>query len=107
MQSKPVPITDADWTAHSLTIQGTLFELKCQEVIAKTLGWKLISTSYPVEFPVTRDASAVNRSKASNLDIWIEYVPEFGIYRSIVLVECKKCNPEFVDWVFFPKASKY
>src|SRR5258706_11920355 len=108
MQPKSVPTTDDEWTVHSLNIQGTLFERKCREVIANFPGWSLLPPSYPVEFPVTRDANNVNRGKASNLDIWAEWkVPWGSIYRSILLVECKKCNPDFVDWIFFRKPGKY
>ncbi len=90
------PITNKEWTIHALNIHGTFFERRCQQVIAQAKGWRIQSTNYPVEFPST------GHGKASNLDIWAEgYLAQHALQ---LLVECKKNNPEYVDWIFFPKS---
>ncbi len=88
------PITNEGWTIHALNIHGTFFERRCQQVIARAKEWRIQSTNYPVEFPAT------GHGKASNLDIWAErYLAKYALQ---LLVECKKNNPEYVDWIFFP-----
>ncbi len=88
------PTTNEEWTIHALNIHGTFFERRCQQVIAQAKGWRIQSTNYPVEFPAT------GHGKASNLDIWAEgHIAQHALQ---LLVECKKNNPEFVDWIFFP-----
>ena len=88
------PTMNEDWTTHVLNIHGTFFERRCQQVIARAKEWRIQSTNYPVEFPAT------GHGKASNLDIWAErYLAKYALQ---LLVECKKNNPEYVDWIFFP-----
>ncbi len=85
------PQTDTEWTIHALNIQGTFFERRCQDVVRNATGWKIQDSNYPVEF----------RGKASNLDIWAERdLKDLG--RLVLPIECKKNNPDFIDWIFFP-----
>ena len=96
-QSIPIsPTSDSDWTIHSLNIQGTFFERWCQETI-KTSRWSIISTNYPVEFPPHNGPLI---GEQSTLDIYARLKKETILLT--LLIECKKNNPEFIDWVFFP-----
>lgn len=87
-----------DWTIHSINIHGVFFERWCQKVISDTNGWSVKSTNYPVEFP---PPNGPIRGKESSLDIRVE--KDFPDFRATFLIECKKNNPEFVNWIFFPK----
>ncbi|HEX9430695.1 MAG TPA: hypothetical protein VF944_09985, partial [Candidatus Bathyarchaeia archaeon] len=91
------PVSDHDWTVHSINIHGVFFERWCQKVVAETPGWSLDSTNYPVEFP---SPNGPLRGKESTLDIRASRMagPD---QRLCLLIECKKNNPEFVNWVFF------
>jgi hypothetical protein len=99
--SKPMALTpknDDEWTIHALNIHGLFFERWCEQVVANTKPWRLTSTQYPVEFPPPTGVWGV---KESTLDIRADLDTEDG--RLSLIIECKKCNPGFVDWVFFPK----
>jgi hypothetical protein len=87
----PTPNTDEEFAIQALTIHGAFFERKCQDTILQANDWTLRETNYPVE----------HRGKASNLDIWAEKAAAGA--RLSFPIECKKNNPEFVDWVFFPR----
>lgn len=93
------PVTQDQWCIHALNIQGVFFERRCAVAVADTLGWKVLATNYPVEYPPPNGSL---RGKESSLDIWArkESDPNFVID---ALIECKKSNPDFVNWVFFPK----
>jgi hypothetical protein len=88
------PQSEKDWTIHALNIHGEFFERSCQQVIRETPPWTLTTTNYPV---------AVDGHQ-SELDIRADL--EVGNKRVILLIECKKNNPEFVNWIFFPKAPQ-
>lgn len=90
------PKSDEDWTKHSLNIQGTFFERWAQETVKKS-RWKVISTNYPVEFPPHNGPFP---GEQSTLDIYAQFAKNTILLT--LLVECKKNNPEFIDWVFFP-----
>src|SRR6266513_852053 len=95
-----VPTTHDEWTLHSINIHGVFFERLCQNVVAKNQYWKLISTNYSVEFPppsgpirgTESSADIVARRRYDNFDLSVT-----------LTIECKKNNPELVNWVFFPK----
>lgn len=93
--NKSLPTTDSDWTIHSLNIQGTFFERWCQEII-KDSKWKVLSTNYPVEFPKHNGPLI---GEQSTLDVYAQLDKQ--TIKLTLLVECKKNNPEFIDWVFF------
>lgn len=91
--STPTPNTDEEFTVQALTIHGAFFERKCQAIITQAKDWTLREINYPVEY----------QGKASNLDIWAE--KRVAGARLSFPIECKKNNPEFVDWVFFPRPA--
>lgn len=93
------PKTQDEHTIHALNIHGTFFERKCIELISQTEKWEVITSNFPVEYP---PPNGPMRGKESSLDIWARKSIAPDIYVDI-LVECKKANPAFVNWVFFPK----
>ena len=96
------PQTDREWAIHSINIHGIFFERWCQSVVSESPGWTLNSANYPVEFP---PANGPIRGKESTLDIRASR--EVGDVRISLLIECKKNNPNFVDWVFFQKPGNH
>jgi hypothetical protein len=88
------PQSEEDWIFHSLNIHGEFFERSCQHTIRRSPLFTLTTTNYPV---------AVDGHQ-SELDIRADYDRPHN--HVILLIECKKNNPEFVNWVFFPKASQ-
>ena len=97
-----MPKTDAEWTIRALNIHGLFFERWCQDVVRRTGRWQVKSTNYPVEFP---PAKAQPRSRESSaVDIWAE-LPVGSDQKLTLLIECKKHNPEFVNWIFFPNSA--
>jgi len=92
------PQTDNEWTIHSINIHGVFFERWCEELLRSTPGLKVVSTNYPVEFP---PPSGPFRGKESALDIRAELRHDYQI--ATFIIECKKNNPDFVNWIFFPK----
>lgn len=93
------PTTNEDWTVHSLNIQGTFFERWCQETIRKS-KWNVLSTNYPVEFPPHNGPFV---GEQSTLDVYAQL--RKTTIDLTLLVECKKNNPEFIDWIFFPHSN--
>lgn len=91
------PTTDLEWTIHSINIHGVFFERWCQKTIESTPPWKVVSTQYPVDFV---SSGGRIRGNESALDIRAELNRDDQ--RITLLVECKKNNPDFVNWVFFP-----
>lgn len=91
--------TQDEWTIHALNIHGVFFERSCSTLISGTNGWRVLATSYPVEFP---PPNGPWRGKESGLDIWArrDNDPRFVVD---ALIECKKANPDFVNWILFPK----
>ena len=92
----PESKTESDWTIHSLNVQGTFFERWCQETIKKS-HWNIVSTNYPVEYP-RHNGPLIGEQSA--LDVYARLAKDTILLT--LLVECKKHNPEFIDWVFFP-----
>lgn len=94
------PRSDDDWTIRSINIHGLFLERWCQEVICHQSGWELKSVNYPVEFP---KATAALRGEESALDARAE-LPLPPEQKLTLLIECKKHNPEFVNWIFFRRS---
>lgn len=92
--------TNDEWTIHSINIHGTFFERICQRVIMNTQGWQIVSTNYPVEFP---PPNGPWRGAESKLDIRAEYKTEEN--KLTLIIECKKHNPDLIDWIFFPASD--
>ena len=98
--SRSPPNTDRDWTVHALNIHGSFLERWCRSTLEKLPGWKVVRTNHPVEFP---PPNGPFRGKESSLDILAEY--SIGETIASLTIECKKNNPNFASWVFFPKTS--
>lgn len=94
--------TQDEWTVHALNIHGVFFERRCVDAIADTPAWKVLSTNYPVEFP---PPNGPWRGKESSLDIWARRDADPSNIVDI-LIECKKANADFVNWIFFPKPEQ-
>ncbi len=87
-------LTDDEYTILALTIHGTFFERKCQNAVHQAKEWKIQETNYPVTY------GGAN----SNLDIWAQRGE--NTYQHLVLpIECKKNNPDFINWIFFRQPS--
>jgi hypothetical protein len=99
-QNKPEPTADDEWAIHALNIHGLFFERWCQQTIRDTPGLIVTSTNYPVEFPPPKNGV---RGREGALDIRAEH--HDGQNRLTLIIKCKKNNPEFVNWVFFPPLS--
>jgi hypothetical protein len=95
------PHTDEEWIIHSINIHGFFFERLCEEVISKSEGWRVKETNYPVEFPILERPA---HGKESKLDIYAEF--NNGERAIALLIECKKNNPDFINWIFFPKPQE-
>lgn len=87
-------LNDNEYTILALTIHGTFFERKCQNVVHQAQAWEIQETNYPVTYS---DAN-------SNLDIWA--LRGKHTHQHLVLpIECKKNNPDFINWIFFRQPS--
>jgi hypothetical protein len=89
------PQTEEEWILHCLNIHGTFFERQCVEFVNETSGWQVVSTNRPVAYPPD------NSPRESTLDIYAKFAGSRGELHA--LIECKKNNPEFTEWVFFEK----
>jgi hypothetical protein len=92
--AKPEPQSEHDWTIHALNIHGLFFEHWCQQTINSQQLWKVITTNYPVGVAEYHSA----------LDIRAE--AQLGMVKVVLLIECKKANPDFVNWIFFTKLDQ-
>ena len=98
------PASDHDWTIHSLNIHGTFFERWCQHVINKNPRWYVKDTQYPVAFSPMSGPLHKASGHESTLDIRAELSYRDGRLLNL-LIECKKNNPDFVEWMFFLEAN--
>jgi hypothetical protein len=103
-RAKNKPASDHDWTVHSLNIHGIFFERWCEHVIEKNRRWSVRATQYPVAFSPTSGPVHKASSHESTLDIRAELNYHDGRYLNL-LIECKKNNPEFIEWIFFHKSG--
>lgn len=94
------PKTQDEWSLHALNIHGVFFERACVNLIGNASNWRVISTNYPVEFP---PPNGPWRGKESSLDIWTRREDESHVVDAFI--ECKKANPEFVNWIFFERTA--
>jgi len=100
--SQNPPATDQEWMPHVLNIHGTPFEQLCEYHLRRSSDWTFKNSRYPVEFPPSYTPQ-VSQTKNSELDLWGLCRPP-GLQVEL-LVECKKNNPEYTDWVFFPTTN--
>ncbi len=104
MHSDRNPNADAELAIHALNIHGLFFERRCQQVIRDVGQWELKATNYPVEFPPTR--VPLRGKESSSLDIRAELLVK-AEQKLTLLIECKKHNLEFVNWIFFPSVGEH
>jgi hypothetical protein len=89
------PTSEHDWTVRALNIHGVFFERWCAQALRGSGRWQVRSQNYPVKYP-----GSVNLpGKETAIDIWAEC--RQGRTKLSLIIECKKNNPEFVNWVFF------
>ena len=93
MKEKAKPQSEEEWIVQAINIHGFFFESWCRTAIESLGRWKVLSTYEPVSVS----------GKESNLDIWAEYRSSNSEHILNILIECKKANPEFVKWIFFPR----
>ncbi len=92
------PETDHEWTIHSINIHGVFFERWAQKIIEDSKNWMLVSSNYPVAYPPNEFI------QESTLDVRAEMVSAiYGGWKLTLIIECKKNNPDFIDWIFFPR----
>ena len=96
------PTTQHEWTIHSINIHGVFFERWCQQVIEDKRGWELYRTNFPVACPPPMKDGLETRESA--LDVRAVWYGSFGSIN--LVIECKKNNPEYVDWIFFEKPRR-
>jgi hypothetical protein len=97
-QNKNRPVTDHDWTIHSINIHGVFFERWCQSILEARKRWNRILSNYPVAY------TSKHLVKESALDI--RAYTQVNAIRTTLLIECKKNNPDFIEWVFFSPNQK-
>lgn len=94
---------DHDFTVHALNIQGNFLERWCQQVIQDADGWRLVATEYPVAY---QRPNSISPPGERVLDVRAYFGPTssyLSSYKALtLLIECKKNNPEFIEWIFFP-----
>ncbi len=93
------PTNEEEWMTHVLNIHGTPFEHLCQYHLRQSPDWTFKSSRYPVEFPPSYTPQ-VSLTQNSELDLWGTCNPPD--LKIELLVECKKNNPDYTDWIFFP-----
>lgn len=98
VSSNTSPSSENDWIVHSINIHGLFFEKGCQKIVSDNPAWVVKASQYPVEFP---PPNGPWRGRESVLDILAESKMSNALLA--MPVECKKANPDFVNWVFFEK----
>jgi hypothetical protein len=82
---------------HALNVEGIFFQHRVADIFRRA-GWTVAAEEYPVAFPPGNWPTV---GKEGRLDIRVE--KRFPERRIVLAVECKKADPDFKDWVFFPK----
>src|SRR6266571_2337365 len=93
-KAMPEPKTNDEWTIHALNVHGAFFERWCRQLVTKTPRWVVRYANKPVGWEYQHESS---------LDVRADI--EVDEHLVSLLIECKKHNPEFIDWIFLPKAS--
>lgn len=89
------PHTEQEWTIHAVNIHGVFFERWCAHIVRSLPGWRVRSTNYPVKLP----PDAGTPGQESSVDIIAQRAIDDRLLT--LVIECKKNNPEFVNWVLF------
>jgi hypothetical protein len=91
------PETVDEWTTKVLNIQGAIFERGVAHKIRKGGLWRVMETERPVAYPPAgRDLPS---PRESTLDVLARFTEVR--YELDLVIECKKNNPRFIDWIFF------
>ena len=96
MQNEPKgPQTEEESRVRALNLQGLFLERWVEDTVRRTDHWGVVAPNVPVDFdgPYGRQ------------DGEIDVLAERGgkQLRVTVPIECKKHNPNFIEWVFFEK----
>lgn len=98
---------DQERMTHALNVEGIFFQSKCAKEVEKA-GFELRFMEYPVSYPKNKP---IEKTVESTLDIFAEKIanPHFDSKKWAInlLIECKKANPKFKDWVFFKKIKTH
>lgn len=101
MNQNMKPESDKEWKINSLNIRGLFFQRLIISLIKQHRQLHLKNIDYPVLFP--KDSNNTFRSE-SLLDVYAYNRYRFRFPVDInLLIECKKVNPNSIDWIFFPK----
>jgi hypothetical protein len=92
-QNKSRPVTDHDWTIHSINIHGVFFERWCQSILESRRRWNRIFSNYPVAY--------TSRHSVKESAVDLRAFTQVNAIRTTLLIECKKNNPDFIEWIFF------
>jgi hypothetical protein len=82
---------------YALNVEGIFFQRRVADIF-RWAGWTVAAEEYPVAFPPGNWPIV---GKEGRLDIRVE--KRFPERRIVLAVECKKADPDYKDWVFFPK----
>jgi hypothetical protein len=93
--------TEHEWSVRALNIHGIFFERWCAQSLRDSGRWRVRSSNYPVKYPTAPELIG----KETSVDIWAEY--RRGQTLLTFVIECKKNNPSFVDWVLFGSDFEY
>ncbi len=93
--------TEHEWLVRALNIHGIFFERWCALSLHETGRWRVRSSNYTVKYPTAPELPG----KETEVDIWAEY--RRGQTLLTFVIECKKNNPDFVDWVLFGSDCEY
>src|SRR2546425_759746 len=93
------PETDEEWWTHALNIEGLFLERWVEDRVRRSENWGVVATNLPVAF------ESELGHQMSELDVLAE---RGGTTVRLTLpIECKKNNPDFIEWVFFAKGYDY
>jgi len=84
---------------NSLNETGFFLQKKIEEILkdSKTAGWALKYCDRPFAYP---PRNGPIKGSEGRVDIIAEKMCSAGLGYSFI--ECKRANPEYCDWVFFP-----
>lgn len=98
MIGKPNPVQAR---THALNVEGIFFQQRVADILRQA-GWTVVAEEYPVAFPPGNGPIV---GKEGRLDIRAER--QFPGYVTVLAVECKKADPDYKEWVFFPKGENH
>jgi hypothetical protein len=99
MDSMKGIVNPVEARTHALNVEGVFFQQRVAEIL-RLAGWRIVAEEYPVAFP---PGNGPILGKEGRLDIRAE--KQFNNYITVLAVECKKADPGYKEWVFFPKGE--